>query len=629
MKKKQLARTEVLVGLSEKLSLFIHETQKERGMSAGFLGSEGKKFGDILPGQRHLSNDRLKELNSYVKTISLVTFPKPLQEEISSLLTDTLKLNEIRARVDILGISMKEAIGFYTAMNARILKVTDRVAKSSLVPELIKELSSYSNFLKQKELAGIERAVLSGTFASNHFEPGIFARWNGLMASQNAYIDAFLAFATDNIKNTYTQKMQDNVIKEVEKLRAIAQEKSIEGNFGVDAQFWFKTITQKIDILKNIDDAIAQEIRKSLQELQREQSLILIQSLSISGIFGLILLIVIYSVQKGIMKSVRSGNSQMHHIATQKDLTQAVSLANNHDEIAQMAQAINEIIDSFAVTLRQTIQAVNVTNEQSHKLDTVIDTLGQSINDQESKIGEMNTLVSDVDTQLDMVKESSVVSTEDLQSTAYTLDEFIVSLNQSVESIENGSVRQNDLLGKVNSLSEQARSIKEILGIIGEIADQTNLLALNAAIEAARAGEHGRGFAVVADEVRKLAERTQKSLLEISSNVNLITQSVDEINEQTKKTTQEMGDSSKLAEALIARVEETKVKLSQTYAKSTDVMNKATYIAGKTKSLIVLMGSIVKDTAINKKLSNEVNDVSSSLSSSATELESVLKQFKV
>lgn len=136
------------------------------------------------------------------------------------------------------------------------------------------------------------------------------------------------------------------------------------------------------------------------------------------------------------------------------------------------------------------------------------------------------------------------------------VDDIVGSLT---ERINHASHKENDLANRLIQLSHDADQVKEVLRVIGDIADQTNLLALNAAIEAARAGEHGRGFAVVADEVRKLAERTQRSLTETNTTIGIVVQAINDSSDAMNANAEEI-------EALVSDVESVRGKMQEVLA---------------------------------------------------------------
>ncbi len=628
-RKHNLENVEKLNNLSAKLSLYIHETQKERGASAGFIGSKGTKFTTILPKQRDLTNQKLKLLTSYINTLDLNNYPSSLKFELDNVLSISSKIPQIRSKVDNLTISVKDSVSFYTNLNKHILNVTSLTAKLANSTELVKALSAYSNFLKSKERAGIERAVMSATFANDAFKPGVFAKWIKLMTEQSTYADAFLSIAEDDIKKLYENAMKDSSIKEVETYREVAMEKAATGGFGKDPVEWFKTITKKINVLKKIDDEISIKNKSMITKLQSDNKTTAFMAMGTNILFSIVLALLLVWIRKSILHSVNSNKTQIEYIAQNRDLTKPIIVTGAKDELSEVSNSINDMIKSFSHTIQESTAVSHATTDQSKKLDNVAVNLSNNLTDQQVKVIQMNELIEDVATKLDEVEEASISTTEDLEVTETTLNDFIDKLQISVENIERGSQRQEELSLKVGDLTEQASNITEILNIIGDIADQTNLLALNAAIEAARAGEHGRGFAVVADEVRKLAERTQKSLNEISISVNVINQNIGNMSEQAKITSKEIHETSELSVELIQDVSSTKDRLHSTNDKSTNVMQKATYIATRTKQLIEIMQTIVESTNKNESLGVQINEVSNTLSQSATSLEDSLKEFKV
>ena len=181
--------------LTIKISKLVHEIQKERGITAGFLGSKGTEFAAELINQRTETDEKTVELREFLKDFDSNRFGNEFKRNLKAALKLLDMIEKNREALSARNSSLNEAIGYYSNMNTLFLDAIAYVAKLSSNAEITIYSLSYVNFLLVKERAGIERAVLSAAFGTDKFLPGMFNKFSSLVTEQEVYTKAFCNYS--------------------------------------------------------------------------------------------------------------------------------------------------------------------------------------------------------------------------------------------------------------------------------------------------------------------------------------------------------------------------------------------------------------------------------------------------
>ncbi|WQS48872.1 methyl-accepting chemotaxis protein TlpB [Helicobacter pylori] len=340
----------------------------------------------------------------------------------------------------------------------------------------------------------------------------------------------------------------------------------------------------------------------------------------LTATIALVVLTLIYAklrIVKRIDELVLKINAFSHG---DKDLRAKIDVGDRNDEISQVGRGVNLFVENARLIMEE-IKGISTSNKTSmDKLVQIAQETQKSMKDSSTTLNSVKNKATDVASMMNASIEQSQGLRKRLIETQGLVKESKDAIGDLFSQIIESAHTEEELSSQVEQLSRNADDVKSILDIINDIADQTNLLALNAAIEAARAGEHGRGFAVVADEVRNLAGRTQKSLAEINSTIMVIVQEINAVSSQMNLNSQKMerlsdmsksvqetyekmssnlssvvsdsnqsmddyAKSGRQIEAMVSDFVGVEKVASKTLADSSDILNIATHVSGTTMNL--------------------------------------------